>query len=246
MFQIQPEYGKGGEYLALAEKMGLFFEILELSMERPVLPGAVEWYKNSKRATSIHGAFIDMNPVSGCAGIAEVSKKKFDESCELAKAVGAKNVVFHSSCYPNLRGKYLEGWADRSAEYYTELSERYGLKIFIENSFDLDAEPLRALMDRIKSDDVGVCLDIGHVNLSRRPIDDWFESLGSRIKYIHISDNTGYSDDHIALGQGTAEVKKASEYWRYLGDVPITLEVGDLNNIILSLEYINENGLFGM
>ena len=246
MIQIQPEIVKGEDYLALAENMGLLFEILDFSMGVPATKDAVRWYKDTGKVRSFHGVFIDLNPVSNDRDIAEISKTKYNESCRIAKKTGAENIVFHSTCYPNLRGGYLDVWAGRTAEFMTELSELYGINVYVENSFDVDPEPLRALMSRIRTKNIGVCLDIGHVNLSRRPVDAWFDALGDNVKYLHLSDNFGNHDGHITLGSGTAEVKRTSELCRFLGDVPMTLEVGGIDSIVASLRYIKENSLFGM
>ena len=245
MFQIQPEYVKGGEYLALAEKIGANFEVLERSLGTPAPEQAFSWYEKSGRVTSLHGAFIDLNPVSNEPGIAAESKKRFEYSCACAKRIGAKNVVFHSSCFPNLRGKYLDGWAQNFAEYLVSLSEKFGLFIFVENSFDLDPGPLKELMRRAGGK-IAACLDIGHAGISRAPIDEWFDALGENIKYLHLSDNSGLFDDHITLGKGKVDVKRASELCKYLGDIPMTLEVGGIDNIRASFDYMKENSLFGL
>ena len=243
--QIQPEYKMGEEYLALSENMGCFFEVLELAFPNygKDLP---DWYKKSGRARSLHGAFIDINVASNEPEIARVSKARCEESCEIARYVGAENVVFHSSCYPLLRGGYLVEWAKRCAEFYTYLSGKHGLSVFIENSFDLDPSPLCELMKNVNGADVSVCLDIGHVALSRAPLADWTGALGENIKYMHLSDNNGLFDDHNPLGSGVADVYGASDFYLSHLDIPLTLEVGGMNGIKASMEFIEKNKLFGV
>lgn len=165
MLQIQPLFAERNQYASLAGQEGLFFEVLELSMgnrseaEKQQMEA---WYQTTGRTTSLHGAFIDNNPASANLEIRRISRQDCHESCITAKRIGAKNVVFHGSCFPFLRGYYLENWADLSAEFYTELAEQYDLNLFIENSQDLDTTPLRELMRRLRHPNIKVCLDIGH------------------------------------------------------------------------------------
>ena len=245
MIQIQPEYKIGSEYLSLAEREGLEFEVLELSMPGVDRSAALQWYKNCGKVRSFHGAFVDMNPVSNDELIAAASKARHDESCATALEIGAENVVFHSSCFPFLRGKYLDVWAGKSAEYYVGLAEKYNVNILIENSFDIDTTPLYELMKRINDRRVGVCLDIGHANYSRSSLDEWVNALGENIRYAHLSDNEGLFDNHMSLGIGTVDVLRASELLSPLGDIPMTLEVGGMENIKKSIDFIKENHLFG-
>lgn len=246
MIQIQPNYSERDQYAALANKEGLFFEVLELSLgkrseeEREKIEN---WYKSSGKTTSVHGAFVDVNPVSGNPKIREASRQDCEESCRLARRLGAGNVVFHGSCFPFLRGSYMDNWAGLSAEYYTMLAEQYGVNIYIENSMDLDTTPLCELMKRVKDPRVKLCLDIGHANLSRMPVEAWFHDLGEWIGYIHLSDNKGDFDQHCALGDGTMDMERVFSRLAHLrSDIPMTLEVGGLEQIKKSLAALRQLG----
>lgn len=247
--QIQPQCGSPEAWMALVQEEDCTFEVLELSMmpnRDAAYDRAVQWYRNSGRVTSLHGAFIDNNPVSSEQLIREASAMRCRESCRLARTLGARNVVFHGSCFPFLRGAYLEQWADRSAEFYQSLAREYGLKIYMENSMDLDPTPLRELMARVDHDLVQVCLDFGHANLTRAPLEEWFDQLGANIGYLHLSDNQGDFDYHCAMGDGTVDWALAS---RLAAQLPqpchLTMEVGGVAEIRRSLEFMRRNHYFG-
>lgn len=250
--QIQPVRTSREKWGQLAESEGLGYEVLELSAppalnESGLFQNCLDWYKDSGRAFSLHGCFIDVNPASGDSRYRELSQEKCRESCRLAKEIGARNVVFHSSCFPFLRGPYLEGWAALSAEFYEELARDYDLLIYIENSSDIDPDPILSLMEIIRDDRIGVCLDIGHVNYSKASLTKWFDALGDRIGYLHLSDNKGVYDDHLALGDGTVDWFEADRLYRSLSrEMPMTLEVGHLDNVRRSIEFLKDNRLFGM
>lgn len=250
LLQIQPVRTSRDKWGALAEKEGLGYEVLELSMppalnESGLFINCVDWYRNSGRATSLHGNFIDINPGSGDSEFRKLSQRRCRESCIAATNVGARNVVFHSSCFPFLRGGYMEGWAALSAELYEQLAEEFDLNIFVENSPDIDPEPLVNLMEIVKDKRIGVCLDIGHANYSGTPISVWFDALKDRIGYLHLSDNNGRYDDHLALGDGTVDWAETDRLWRGLNrSTPMTLEVGNIDNVQRSIEYLRKNGYF--
>jgi len=251
MIQLQPTQNNREQWDALAEREGLFYEVLEPSM--PLLLGdaaAREAYcavmRDGGRVRSLHGAFIGIDPASGDPDLRYLSQRRCRESCALAARLGARNVVFHASSFPFLRGPYLDRWAEVCAEFYQGLTQIWDVDIFVENSADLDPEPLRALMRCIADERIRVCLDLGHANYSRVPLRGWFDALGGRIGYLHLSDNGGAFDDHLPLGAGSVDWEEADRLWRGLGrEIPLTLEVGGIEGVERSLRYLKERGYFG-
>ena len=251
LLQVQPWFNFRHEWKELAERENMTFEVLELSSPASLndelhMADCRQWYRREESTESYHGAFIDVNPASGDPAFRELSQKRCRESCENAVYVGAENIVFHSSCATFLRGIYLERWADTCAAFYEELAETYGLKVFIENSQDNDGYPIAEIMRRTGHPSIGVCLDIGHVNYSRMPLPEWLELLGDRIGYLHISDNLGFYDDHLILGEGTVDFETADRFWHASGKkMPITLETGSIDNTERSIRFLKKHGLFG-
>ena len=248
---VQPTYRDREEWTALAREEGLRFEVLEFSFptrrEAPDAAEARDWYAGCGLVSSVHGAFIDINPGSGDPLIRELTRRRSLESCEDAVFWGADQVVFHSGCFPFLREGYIEGWAEKSADLYKELSERYGLRVLVENSMDLDPTPLREIMKRCHGDAVRVCLDFGHANYSRAPLAQWFEELGPYLGCLHISDNAGLFDNHLPTGKGTVDWEEASRLTAALGrELPMTLEVGGIPEIRETLRDLRTRGLFGL
>lgn len=252
ILQIQPVFDQKEQWQALAERENLLYEALDPAMPQMVngstlLEWCCGWLRRSGRTQSLHGAFIDVNVASGDPMFRALSQRRCRESCSEAVMAGAKNVVFHSSCFPYLRGPYLDNWAGLCADFFQSLAESYQMNIYIENSFDLDPQPLYALMQRVTDPRVGVCLDYGHAHYSRTPLRGWFDALGDRIGYLHLSDNNGLYDEHLPLGRGTVDWGEASALWQTLGrDVPMTLEVGGIEGVEESLHYLIEYKLFGM
>jgi len=252
ILQIQPFYDNREEWLALAGENDMGFEVIELSFPPALSESGLfemykSWYKSCDRVTSLHGRFIDVNPASGDPKFRELSRLRCRESCVIAKEIGAKNVIFHTGCAPFLSGEYIDYWSMVSATFYQELLKEYDLNIFIENSSDTDPEALYKLMELVPDERFGVCLDLGHVNYSKAPMEKWFEVLGQRIGYIHLSDNHGIFDDHRSIGKGNVDWVLADRLYRELEhDVIFTLEVGNIKRVRASLEFIKRNGFFDL
>ena len=250
--QLQPQIADLEQWVMLAQQEGAVFEVMD-----PFFLSGIgdfgkhkkiaEQYRKTGLAKSVHGAFIDVNPASGDPEFRELSRRRCRESCEIASALGAGNLVFHSSAFPFLRGAYLNNWADTCAAFYEELAASYPIRIYLENAQDVDPTPLRELMERLQSDRIGVCLDIGHVNYTRVPVNQWFEKLGQWIGYLHLSDNLGHFDDHLPLGQGSIDWELVNQLWKRSGkDIPITLETGDMDSTRESLRFLRKHQYFGL
>ena len=250
--QLQPQITDLEQWVKLAQEEKATFEV----MDPFSVPGIsdfgkhqkiAEQYRKTGMAESVHGAFIDVNPASGDPDFRKLSRQRCRESCEIASALGAGNLIFHSSAFPFLRGAYLENWAAGCASFYEELAEEYPVRIYIENAQDLDPTPLRCLLERVRSDKIGVCLDIGHIHYSHAPVSRWFEELGDRIGYLHLSDNLGEFDDHLPLGKGSIDWELVNSLWKSLGkNIPITLETGNLDSTQESLQFLRNHQYFGL
>ena len=251
LMQLQPQYETRERWEAIARREDLRYEVLELSVP-PALHESGRfrvvrnWLREGGRCQSVHGAFIDVNPGSGDEAFRRLSRQRCVDSCALARELGAKYVVFHSSHFPFLSGAYTDQWAAMCADFYQQLADTWQLRVMVENCADASPEPLAVLMRRLKDERVGVCLDIGHVNYTKVPLENWFDALGDRIGYLHLSDNNGRSDDHLPLGRGSVKWELADRLWRQLDrQMPVTLETGGPDETEASLRFLKENGYFG-
>ena len=82
----------------------------------------------------------------------------------------------------------------------------------LENVLDPKWEPLKAVADQVEADNFGLCLDIGHANCySAQPVEDWAQGLNPYLTHIHVHDNHGDRDAHLALGDGNLKWEKIQE-----------------------------------
>ncbi|MBQ0017184.1 MAG: sugar phosphate isomerase/epimerase [Clostridiales bacterium] len=111
-------------------------------------------------------------------------------------------------------------------------AKQLGVKIAFENTRKQGY--LEFVLDRIKNDNVGICLDAGHCHCYFK--DNFnFEKFRNRIFALHLHDNFGEKDEHLLPFDGTIDWEKMCENIvkaNYNG--PITLECG------YSLHYFNQ------
>lgn len=159
---------------------------------------------------TFHGPFLDLIPVSFDSFIQEATLKRFNQGYEAARHFGAGKIVYHSGMIPSV---YMTiGWAERMMDFLNRfLPGKTGPFIVMENHFDqvieLFEDVMRKLDPRLR-EHFGFCLDIGHANcFSKEPVMDWVKRLGPWIRHIHIHDNDGTRDQHLALGEGNMDIE---------------------------------------
>ncbi len=100
---------------------------------------------------------------------------------------------------------WLRVWADRAGES--------NVSIAIENLFDFwdgpayctNSRTIVDLIEGIDRDNVFVCLDTGHAWISGNEPSEFARELGPRLKVLHIHDNLGKGDQHVAPFVGTID-----------------------------------------
>ena len=89
------------------------------------------------------------------------------------------------------------------------LKERSEIDVVMENVFDRQWQPLMDVKRKVQEINFALCLDIGHANCySHLPVTEWVKNLFPYIEHMHVHDNMGEKDSHLALGQGSIEIEK--------------------------------------
>ncbi len=131
-----------------------------------------------------------------------------------------------------------------SIEKLLPTAERLGITLMVENVEGDDAESLAPILDALPT--VGLHLDIGHANIGagrKSNTESLLKRYASRLKHIHLSDNKGRSDDHLAIGAGTIDWRREMRAVKATGyDGTFTLETfyGDSTLITYSINRVRE------
>jgi sugar phosphate isomerase/epimerase len=177
------------------------------------------------RTVTVHAPFLDLNPGALDSLVLEATRKRFRETLVAAKVLNAEVIVFHTGYHPEKVDPIYEEWFDRTLETFSEVASEAHCLIALENVFDRSPIHLERLL-RFLPKNVGVCIDVGHLNLfSEVPLSEWIERFKGRIYEFHIHDNGGQKDEHSPLGSGKLNLK---EFFSLLEKIP--------NNYIFNLE----------
>jgi sugar phosphate isomerase/epimerase len=86
-----------------------------------------------------------------------------------------------------------------------EEARRLGITLAIENAWEENPHVLERLVDLLPKG-AAVCIDVGHVSaFSRLTLKRWWDVLGDRVAALHLHDNDGLSDEHLAPGKGIVD-----------------------------------------
>jgi sugar phosphate isomerase/epimerase len=136
---------------------------------------------------------------------------------------------------PAFRWDDVWGWLTDSMGACADEADRAGLTLCLEprvGEIISNTDALLRLMEAVDSDNFGAVLDTGHLNAQKEILPLSVEKLGSRIHYVHASDNDGQTNQHLALGQGTVDwdgiflALKKHEFAGY-----VAVDVGNVPNV---------------
>lgn len=197
------------EMREVIEKTGAGIESIEFSIAENLdhLSETIASYQKRMKMIgteelTVHGPFLDMNPMTFDSEIRKATKKRYEQAYTAARELGAKKIVYHSCMYPTIY--YLTGWAERVVDFFREFMDgKNELEIVMENLYDREWEPLLDVVRQVEVPNFQLCLDIGHAHCySNRPVQEWIKGLAPQITHLHLHDNCGERDEHLALGNG--------------------------------------------
>lgn len=189
-----------------------------------LLPPTGEWQSIVERAlqdadelgipfTDCHLPYFSIK-VNTDPDYAELCSQKMHTAMDIAKALNVKTAVLHPNCTTVRMRAY-----DRKEAYdaamahlspFAEYAAKIGLNVIIENTrlvpgirqshrYCQGPEELCQVADALG---FGICWDFGHANLAGLKQSEALAYVGRRLKAIHIHDNNGTDDDHIAPFMG--------------------------------------------
>ena len=109
---------------------------------------------------------------------------------------------------PAFRWNDVWGWLTDSIGACADEAGRADLKFCLEprvGEIVSNTDALLRLMDDVDNDNFGAVLDTGHQHAQKEILPLSVEKLGGRIFYLHVADNDGQTNQHLALGRGTVD-----------------------------------------
>jgi sugar phosphate isomerase/epimerase len=115
---------------------------------------------------------------------------------------------FQVKVEPAFRWNDVWGWLTDSIGACADEADRAALKFCLEprvGEIVSNTDALLRLMDAVDNDNFGAVLDTGHQHAQKEILPLSIEKLAGRVHYLHVSDNDGQTNQHLALGRGTVD-----------------------------------------
>ena len=187
---------------------------VEISFEAEVLEAApVEDFKRIGRelsraglACSFHAPFLDLSLGAIDPKIRQVSLERMEQVFSLIPLLNPRWIVCHAAYESRHYQEHETYWLAgviQSFKHLLSLLKPTQTPLMVENVFEETPRQLEDLFQTLPSPLLRFCLDVGHHRLyGQEPLEHWIERLGHRLGLLHLHDNQGSADDHLALGRG--------------------------------------------
>ena len=199
---------------------------------------------------TIHGPFIDLSPGSPDPAVRALTRNRFEQLLRVIPILKPVTVVCHAG-YDRQRYSYeKEAWLEAALGIWRWLGRRIhdaGSRLMLENVYEYDPEEMLFVLEPLDREQVGFCFDVGHQSaFGNGHLEAWIQSTGRHIEQVHLHDNQGLRDDHLALGAGHVDLERLFEFMRLREDKPITitLEPHRKEDLWKSLNYLKANRTF--
>ncbi len=256
-YLIIPDQNAVEESLSLAKDYNCGFEfndffspvILDAKEQKEEL---ISFYQSLKlpEIRTLHGDFFDVTIFSSDEKIAAISEERIYQSLEVAKQLKCRGVVFHGNINPFLTAKiYRDNWLSKNAAFFRKVCGEFPeMNLYMENMFDRCPDDLCKLAEALKDvPNFGICFDYAHAFISGLEMIKWCESLGPYIKHVHINDNDGVQDLHLAVGDGIIDWEEFIHFQKlYFPDATVLIETTGTEKQRRSIQYMRKKQFPGM
>lgn len=174
----------------------------------PILPDIVSLDKSLReKALQLFEKGVEIASFFGCETI------QLDSFTPPIKFIGDSpykdaliyGVVYQTSFDPDFIWSDLWDVLVDSIIRCNEKAKAAGLKLTMEprvGEIVSNTDALLRLFDFINDDNFGALLETAHQHAQKEILPLSVEKLGSRINYVHVADNDGRTNEHLALGRG--------------------------------------------
>jgi len=211
-----------------------------------------DFCKTSKRlhkrslTVTLHAPFVDLSAGSLDPDIRALTRRRFEQVVGLVPIFKPKTVVCHLGYDWKRYGFFRNEWIENSLDTWSWLGEQVkneGSRLMLENVYEHSPDDMRIVFERLVDQNVGFCLDTGHqAAFSRTSLDTWLSYLRPYLGQLHLHDNHGGTDAHMAIGQGSIDFKTLLNALKEIKANPpiITLEPHREEDLWPSIEYLQK------
>ncbi len=184
-------------------------------------------------------------------GVREASERHLLDYIKLSKAIGAEYCVIHCGYHFSQLQDVVMTNLFKTFRAAVGMAEELDLPLVIENMnrvhpdseivyLGVTIDELKQVFEAVPSKMLGLALDVAHANLLPGGTQAWIDEFPDKIFHLHLSDNDGVLDRHLAIGDGSIDFGAVFSQLDDIGFMgTATLEVGSEANCVKSLEKLN-------
>ncbi|MFP3868643.1 MAG: sugar phosphate isomerase/epimerase family protein [Desulfobacteraceae bacterium] len=192
---------------------------------------------------TLHAPFQDLWPGALDGLIRSASRDRLQQALALLEVFQPPSIVCHVAYDDNYYHHCQDQWLDHSLATWEEmaaLAADYNTRLMLENVREPRPDLLLSLFSRLAAPNLGFCLDVGHLQaFAGGRFQEWLEVLWPYVGELHLHDNHGQADEHLALGAGIVPFAFVLDFLAGKGAQPlITLEPHQEKSLEPSLAYL--------
>lgn len=178
---------------------------------------------------TLHAPFFDLAPGALDEYILHASRAKLARAFALIEIFQPLSVVCHLNYEENKQGYQEDAWFTRALATWQEIltvASRHRVVLSLENTYESGPKQHKKILAALNSPFARFCLDVGHVTaFAKNTWQDWLPHLTPWLGQLHLHDNHGDRDAHLAMGKGKFDFAGLFGYLKKEGLNPIvTLE----------------------
>jgi sugar phosphate isomerase/epimerase len=195
---------------------------------------------------TLHAPFIDLSPGSPDPAVRKLARHRFGQFLDLVPIFKPKTIVCHTGYDIKRYWSLKDAWIENSLEMWSWFGNRVsgqGVTLMFENVYEHGPEDILVLIENLENHPVGFCLDTGHQAVfSTTPLESWIDTLSPYLGQLHLHDNCGIQDDHLALGRGNIDFTPVFHHLKTRKEDPpvVTLEPHTEADLWPSLAYLEK------
>jgi len=208
--------------------------------------GIGQTFATAGRRITLHAPFQDLLPGALDGLIREASRRRLGQAFRFLPAFQPRAIVCHTGYEARLYHWNRDEWLDHSEATWRQLAgtaQAHGVRLHLENVYETDPTLFLDLLGRLADlGNVGFCLDVGHLlAFGGGDFDAWLEALWPHVSQLHLHDNAGDADHHLALGRGKVPLAYVLEFLAARRVRPlVTLEPHQEGSLQPSLSYLGD------
>lgn len=214
----------------------IYFNSRTIYSDEKEIERVSNFLKENSVPCTMHAPYLDLSPGAIEESLRKITIERFLRAVHVANILKPISIVFHHNWDHWKYEDNKEEWIENAKDTFSQVLEKLDPEIYLlfENVYDQNPEILLRLREKLNSQKVGFCFDTGHfLNFSMIPLRKWFEMVKNFLVEIHLHDNMGKKDEHLAIGDGIFPFYELFSYIKENKLQPIlTIEAHSLENLI--------------